>query len=248
MGQSFFLLTAAMLAGQGVEQVVPVQYTPAAGCASCQARAAAMNPTMIAPESPTFMDRVRAWKPFNRSSAGSDQPRWIERMQTRMSGLFHSNSGPADDGAIYNSDSNVIMPSGQPYQRMPSTKMSEPPLAEPETKPAVNLTISPISFHAAPARKELSSALADKVGHDSDYSWITGQIRLEGGRWVLRYAGQETIDRYGGRLFLAPAGNMANFHDGDLVTVEGHVVGSGGSNGAIYQANAVNLVQHEAHD
>ncbi len=47
---------------------------------------------------------------------------------------------------------------------------------------------------------------AGKFGHELDYSWITGQlfyIHADGGLWVLRYAGVDSEDRFGGSVVLA---------------------------------------------
>ena len=43
----------------------------------------------------------------------------------------------------------------------------------------------------------------DKVGHEQDYTWITGHlfyVRTDGGRWVLRYGQPDEVDKYGGSV------------------------------------------------
>jgi len=90
----------------------------------------------------------------------------------------------------------------------------------------------------------LSARMAEKVGHESDFSWITGQIRRESSGWVIYFATPETIDRYNGRLPIASGVDMSKFQDGNLVTAHGQVNVRG--NQASYQAASVDLIEHDA--
>jgi len=194
---------------------------------------------------------MRTWSPFahnnNEVVESNERPRLLQRVQTRWNGLFHHSS----------SDNSTVMPALTPQSSgvtSPgiSTKHTEPPLAEP--KSGSNLYVAPINFHAAPssappssaapssaAPKTLSPGMAEKSGHDAEYTWITGQIRKENGSWVIHYSNPEVVDRYNGRLTLtAPAERLNSFRDGDLVSVQGQVVGSA------YHATAVSLVEHDA--
>jgi len=40
------------------------------------------------------------------------------------------------------------------------------------------------------------SGTRPNVGHESDYSWITGQIRIENGQHVIHYAAPEVVDAH----------------------------------------------------
>jgi hypothetical protein len=85
----------------------------------------------------------------------------------------------------------------------------------------------------------------DKVGHEKDHSWITGKLyRVQGGRWVLRYAGPGEVDPYQGAVLLAPRPDLANFRDGDLVCIHGRVIGGRAQPlaGAVYEAREINAV------
>lgn len=89
----------------------------------------------------------------------------------------------------------------------------------------------------------------DKVGHEDDYSWITGHLFYvrTTNRWVLRYGQPDQIDRFGGGVELAPAVEMKNFREGDLVCVLGRIVDEGRvgqSRGtAIYRVDNISIVE-----
>jgi hypothetical protein len=89
---------------------------------------------------------------------------------------------------------------------------------------------------------ELASKDQDRVGHEKDYSWITGRVARQGSQWVIRYAAPNEIDRYAGSLVLNA--DVSKLHEGDLVCVVGQVVGGQGSRGAVYQAREVNVIEH----
>jgi hypothetical protein len=90
---------------------------------------------------------------------------------------------------------------------------------------------------------ELSTRDAERVGHEQDYSWITGRVARQGGQWVIRYAAPNEVDRYGGSLVLNA--DPSKVHEGDLVTVVGQVVGGRGIRGpgSVYQAREVNVIE-----
>ncbi len=90
----------------------------------------------------------------------------------------------------------------------------------------------------------------DSIGHADDYSWVTGQlfyVHAGGGMWVLRYAGVDEVDGYGGSVVLTTAVSMRNFRDGDLVSVTGEVLKDGRATkylgGPLYRATSVNMVE-----
>ncbi len=85
------------------------------------------------------------------------------------------------------------------------------------------------------------------VGHEQDYSWITGKLfHAPGanGRLLLRYTAPYEQDRYSGAVLLTGAQELASYHEGDLVCVHGKVVDSArGSGNATYHVNSVDLIQ-----
>jgi hypothetical protein len=88
------------------------------------------------------------------------------------------------------------------------------------------------------------------IGHADDYTWVTGQlfyVHAGNGMWVIRYATADTEDRYGGSVVLAPAVNMKNFREGDLVSVEGEILNEGRASknlgGPSYRATHVELIE-----
>jgi hypothetical protein len=97
--------------------------------------------------------------------------------------------------------------------------------------------------------------LADKdlkqIGHETDFSWITGKLlRAPGsnGRWMLRYTAPYEQDRYGGAVLLSGSAELANYHEGDLICVHGKVAGGLRSSGtATYQVTSVDRIERSAH-
>jgi hypothetical protein len=89
----------------------------------------------------------------------------------------------------------------------------------------------------------------DRVGHEKDYSWVTGHlfyIHADGGRWVVRYALPDELDKFGGSVVLAPGVEMRNYREGDLVCVYGDVLDEGRTSrslgGPLYRVNVIALV------
>jgi hypothetical protein len=96
----------------------------------------------------------------------------------------------------------------------------------------------------------LAKQYEDRVGHEADYSWVTGHlfyVHTDGGKWVVRYALPDQVDKYGGSVVLAPAVEMKNFREGDLVCVFGHVLDDGRAvrslGGALYRADSITMVE-----
>ena len=97
---------------------------------------------------------------------------------------------------------------------------------------------------------QVGNKFQDLIGHEGDYSWITGQlyyVRADGGRWVLRYGRIDEVDRFGGSVVLAPTVEMRNFREGDVVCVFGQVMSDGPATralgGPLYRANSISMVE-----
>jgi hypothetical protein len=141
------------------------------------------------------------------------------------------------------------------YRRMPTTSTnpqvvtSEPPLFEKtvEAPAARPDSVKPTNHQSGPALVNKTSPLkaefAGKVGHEGDFSWVTGQIEQEKGQWVIYFATTDTVDRYNGRLVLQPQGELRGAHSGDLVSAHGSVAQSGGI--AVYRATRIDLIERQ---
>jgi hypothetical protein len=248
-------LTAALLTGQDAA-ALPVMHDglPAAGCDGCQGDA-----------SPGFMDRVRGCRLFNRDCDGCDRPGFFQRLQGRFRSMMPWCCGDGEatcaNGSCGNGNGiHESMPGLPPLdnKKMPSMSMAEPPLAETAalglaknkakdnikmtTAAKPDLTTTNFQTSSNPA-KALSPRMAEKVGHEADYSWVTGQISREGSKWVIRYATPETVDRFNGSFTIIGSVDGNKIRSGDLVTIHGQPIGSG--NAALYRANSVDLIEHE---
>jgi hypothetical protein len=110
-------------------------------------------------------------------------------------------------------------------------------------QPSPTQTVTTMRPSFAPERTDL-----DKAGHEKDYSWITGRLARDGGRWIIRYAGPNEVDRFGGRLLLFGNVDMSKMHEGDLVCVLGQPMNSGrvtpgAASAVVYQVREINLIE-----
>jgi hypothetical protein len=92
--------------------------------------------------------------------------------------------------------------------------------------------LTPVVETKKPERNpnEISKEYLPRVGHDSEYHRITGQliyVHADKGLWVVRYAPVDREDRYGGSVVLSPVVNMDAYQDGDLVTINGEILNEG---------------------
>jgi hypothetical protein len=97
---------------------------------------------------------------------------------------------------------------------------------------------------------QLKSSFQNKVGCSEDYQWITGQLyylHVNGGVWVVRYASVGQEDRFGGSVVMAPAVNMKNYREGDLVCIHGELLNQGRATphlgGPLYRVDSIDLVE-----
>src|SRR5262249_51728746 len=124
-------------------------------------------------------------------------------------------------------------------------------LSEGEEQEAGATNEPPLS-QKAPERpgQVIRKKLQDQVGNAEDYSWITGELAQvhtgDGELWVLRYAPLDREDRYGGSVVLAPAVDMRNYREGDLVNVQGEILkeknAPGRMGGALYRVNSISMI------
>jgi hypothetical protein len=140
-------------------------------------------------------------------------------------------AGPAQTPTISQASYSVYAP------------VTTPPAAPPAAPAVKQVTVQQSNLAVAPKFREI-------VGHENDYSWITGQlyyVHNEGGMWVVRYANVDEVDRYGGSVVLTPTVEMRNFREGDLVNICGEVLNNGvpvrGMGGALYRVNSIQMVE-----
>jgi hypothetical protein len=139
------------------------------------------------------------------------------------------------------------------YRKMPSPTSKATPVAPQRATfgeaSASGAEVNPAMFEKAGATvvSPLQSALANKVGRDERFAWITGQLEVENGTFVIYYATPDTVDQYHGRLALQTQGDMSQFQRGDLVTVEGQVQSRVGPRGGavVYRVANIGLVERQ---
>jgi hypothetical protein len=84
------------------------------------------------------------------------------------------------------------------------------------------------------------------MGRDEKFEWVTGQLEIENGNYVIYYATPETIDKYNGRIVLSPQkADMSQFRKGDLVSVRGELIQRSSANGMIpvYRITHASLIE-----
>ncbi len=239
MSHSFYFLAASWLAAQAV-QPIPVQGRPA----------------VTVEAAPSGYSEVDAngqgdgWRPQRRNLFTRVQG-WFEGIFGRGRGSQPQMQPGGMNGGTINGGNGVIIQ----QQPIPAINTNEPPLAVPGKVSALGTQagISQAAHQSGRGHLDLpvGEKFRDKVGHEADYSWITGQLyRIDGssgGLWLVRYATAEMQDQYGGTVVLAPAVQMSNYRDGDLVSVRGEVL-NGGRNSEqiaapVYRASDVSLVE-----
>jgi hypothetical protein len=126
-------------------------------------------------------------------------------------------------------------------RKMPNPQ-SKAPAAPPEVQPA--------SMQAAARAQSTKGPIlaqhAKRVGRDEKFNWITGQIEIENGNYVMYYATPEMIDKYHGRIVLAPQQvDLSQFRRGDLVSVRGQLVQRPTTQGMIptYRVSVASLIE-----
>lgn len=87
------------------------------------------------------------------------------------------------------------------------------------------------------------------VGHEKDYTWITGRLaRVPGDshRLMIRYATANETDTYGGSMILANSPEVLKHQPGELVCVYGKITSklhsAKGGPGAVYQVTQIYLI------
>ena len=203
---------------------------------------------------PSFLDRLKA----KCHKKGACCPETCDTCGSGYAGAVSSGCAgcaPAA-GTIINAPS-----TGMPSSVMPSMpgKAIEPikKMPKDDGKGAMMAPIAPVApVTPAAARIEtevkspfdLARRYETRVSHAADYSRLTGQlsfVHADGGLWVLRYAPLAEEDQNGGSVILARDRMMNNYHEGDLISIEGQIISQKGSarlGGPLYRVQSISLV------
>jgi hypothetical protein len=146
-------------------------------------------------------------------------------------------------------------PASEYHRRMPSptskatdhsdTIVAERVVSDQAGAPSSFGTPVASTSYTTSASSPLRPATALKVGRDEKFAWITGQLEIENGVYVLYYATPETVDKHNGRIVLQTNVDMKQFQRGDLVCAQGEVqdrIGLRGGN-VVYRASNVGLIE-----
>jgi hypothetical protein len=253
---SLYLLAAACLTVAGVDETVIEVPAPAVQVAMATDVPApiAAAPVAVAMDAPEPIRAAPAPQmvietPRPAAPSVKATPRVVQKpvvispapVQGEKPGLLHRLGGILHHHPVQHAQGDCgSNPCGEctgcPQGRL--TASGEPPLVE---SPVVQI---------GHVESDIRKQYMDKVGHEEDYSWVTGElfyVRSARGQWVVRYATVDTEDRYGGSVVLAAAVNMKNFREGDLVTVHGSILNEGrGSRylgGPLYRADDISMIE-----
>jgi uncharacterized cupin superfamily protein len=137
-------------------------------------------------------------------------------------------------------------------RKLPNPASQAPIKAEPIAKEApvaakeIQQTSLQIPAATTSTKSPILPNLVNKIGRDEKFEWITGQIEVENGNFVMYYATPETVDKYNGRIALVPQkADLSQFRRGDLVSVRGQLAQRPSSQGMvpIYRITHASLIE-----
>lgn len=199
---------------------------------------------------------VRAWfrNRFGTHSRGAEMPVMAEPISTMPTPLSPVQPPVTNGHMNYSSQYQPVpMPGNEPPLL---NRVSGPGAAQPRQNAVGSGPLRSLGamtsqrFAVQTPEQKIAKQFENKVGHEADYSWITGSlfyVHADGGRWVVRYALPGEVDKYGGSVVLAPGVEMRNFREGDLVCVHGQILNEGRASrslgGALYRVNTINMIE-----
>jgi uncharacterized cupin superfamily protein len=116
-------------------------------------------------------------------------------------------------------------------------KTVAPKNVAPKTEVVNKVAYKPASSASSP----ILPINAERIGRDEKFEWVTGQLEMEKGHFILYYATPETVDMHQGRIQVNPQKvDMRQFRNGDLVSMRGQL-----SRGAtpVYQITSADLIE-----
>ena len=248
MGHTLFLWSVSVLAGQAVDGQM-AEYPATKPCASCQAAQQQQQQQQMQDPSYSPARGPLGLGIWDRLRHRSDEPGVFSRVQMRVSGWFSSpqqqQQPHAELGAPV-AESFASPGNGGPIIRnvttepplngpaaVPANFQSSPSIPPPDGASSINPTSSrsssPVIRVSAstndvsqPDGNTIQQKFVDKCGHESDYSWVTGQLNFLNNEWMIEYAIPGTVDQFAGKLVLVNV-DPSNLQIGDLVCVSGAV-------------------------
>ncbi len=108
-------------------------------------------------------------------------------------------------------------------QVAPPTLPTGPILLTTSTQPTVAPS-APAQIVPAAPRSNVIRSVAGSYGHDADYRWLQGVVqRLANGGCFVRYCDPSVEDQHGGKVRVENEAELAAFHDGDVVGMQGEL-------------------------
>jgi hypothetical protein len=109
------------------------------------------------------------------------------------------------------------------------TVIAKLPIADAPSLPAPKPPAPQMPLPPGPARSPASLTrrieTAGRFAHDSEYRWLQGVLEKHPrGYYCLRYADSSVEDPYGGKVRLVDDQRVSQFHDGDVLRIEGGLV------------------------
>lgn len=213
--------TIPMLPPAQPSNVVPAQNTvPAPPVVTQQPSQPSQRPILgfFTREDRPILNRIQGW--FKRDDPQQQPP------QGYRSGQVIRDPAPPTTPPAFNPP--MPAPGGSDFPRRlpnPSSQASFP--ADPLAKESTGISATDIqlaSLQQAIQNSPIRRDLANKIGRDEKFEWITGQFEIENGNFVLYYATPETVDKYNGRIVLLPdKTDLKQYRRGDLISVRGQV-------------------------
>ena len=201
------------------------------------------NATVISNEPP--MDQKRLWRPLPTTTTATTSPTVMTPVSAPVASpaIQAIPNSPIAPTALPAAPVKIVTPISSPSIPSTSAPVNSSMIATP-TSPLsqVSMTTPATTVTPLPARpSKISPDLINKVGHADDFTWITGQIRIENGVHVLHYATPETVDRYNGHVVLNSDKDLRNVPEGAYVCVRGNVAQTTG-NQTIYRVQALDIL------
>jgi hypothetical protein len=265
MVSTFTVVAASLLLGQAPDappagaQAAPKTYTYSGGVLVPVGDA--QKPALLGRDAPDnsrpILSKIRSWFKTGADApthtfGGNDSPKAIFKPLSPIAPAVETPATPPAELPRKLPISQAFTPNSEVRVIQQQTATDKPKIVETKTEsPKVEMpkadapkteAVSNVSLKAAPnAATPILPINANRIGRDEKFEWVTGQLEIEKGRFVLYYATPETVDTHHGRIQLNPQKiDMTQFRTGDLVSVRGQLrVGAN----PVYQLTDANLIE-----
>ena len=181
--------------------------------------------------------------PSTQINAGT--PNIFTRLGDKVNSLFGPKVAPEQN--VSHGQTAAVVSTMEP----PLLETVEQPRGLPFTQPQPgrfeSAAIEMVQIQDAPVvstRQMILDGQVHKVGHNADYSGITGRLEIVNGAYFVHYAAPESGDRFNGRMILTGNLDLNLFRTADLVTIRGVV--RPGRTVSLYEAHYVELLERMA--